>query len=126
MHWSRRLRQWVAALRLAGVRNVPWWGLVQAVWSGPVPRKVWRERMRTCMRCPLYSRPGGIPLCRSSHPDMLGIGCGCYLPFTAAAAEPYVGGCYGRTLAPDLGWPPYRHPSFRARLLAPFLFLLGK
>lgn len=127
MNWGRRIRQWLAALRMAGVTRVPWLGLLRAILSGPVPRRVWRQRLRYgCFQCPLYSKIDGIPVCRSSHPDMLGIGCGCYLPFLAMSAEPYRGGCFGRTLVDDIGWPAYRHPSFRARLLAPIRFLFGR
>lgn len=126
MNWSRRVREWIRAIRMAGAGNVPWFGMLMAVLSGPVPRSVWRARMRTCLQCPLYSKPGGIMLCLSTHPDMLGIGCKCYLPFKALAAAPHAEGCYGRTLADDLGWPVYVHPSLRARLWAPFRFLLGK
>lgn len=101
----RRIKQWIEALRMAGVTRVPWWGMVTALLSGPAPREVWRRRMRTCMTCPLYSRPSGVPLCRSTHPQMLGVGCGCYLPFKALAAAPYPAGCFGRGLDEEIGWP---------------------
>lgn len=127
MSWGLRLRQWIAALRLAGVAKVPWLGLLRAILSGPVPRRVWRQRLRYgCFQCPLYSKVNGVMLCRSSHPDMLGIGCGCYLPFLAMAAAPYPKGCFGKTLADDIGWPLYQHPSVWARLLAPLRFLCGR
>jgi len=111
MNWRKRLRQWVAALRMAGVRNVPWLGLISAILSGPVPRSVWRARMRTCMKCPLYSKPEGVLICRSTHPDMLGLGCSCYLPFTAMTAKAYENGCFGRDLEDTLGWPNYAWPK---------------
>lgn len=108
MNWPRRLKQWLHALRLAGVTKVPWWGLVRAVASGPVPRYVWRGRLRYgCLQCPLYSKVDGVMLCRSSHPDMMGIGCGCYLPFLALWAAPYEHGCFGRGLEDSIGWPAY-------------------
>ena len=125
MNFPRRLRQWVTALRLAGITHVPWLGLVRAVLSGPVPRRVWRQRLRYgCFQCPLYSKVNGVHLCRSSHPDMMGIGCGCYLPFLALWAAPYAHGCYGKTLVDDIGWPVYRDP--RGRLRAVLDFLLGR
>ncbi len=121
----RRLKQWVEALRLAGVRRVPWLGLVRAILSGPVPREVWRVRMRTCYECPLFStvqmpgttkRTDRLWLCKSTHPDMVGIGCGCALHYKALAAEPYQNGCFGRGLDPDLGWPAYRFRDWGERL----------
>lgn len=125
MRWRHRLKQWIAALRMAGVSRVPWWGLVRAVLSGPVPRHVWRARLRYgCFQCPLYSRPNGIHLCRSTHPDMMGIGCGCYLPFTALWANPHGKGCYGRDLDDSIGWPAYiDQRSWFVRILD---FLRGK
>lgn len=126
MNWTRRLREWLKAIRMAGYGNVPWWGLVLALWSGPVSRTVWRQRIRTCLRCPLYSKPGGVMLCQSTHPKMYGVGCRCYIPFKALTAAPHEAGCFGRMLMPDLGWPAYRHPSLWARLWAPVRFLCGK
>lgn len=121
----RRLKQWLYALRLAGVRRVPWLGLLSAILSGPVPRPVWRARMRTCLRCPLYSKRDGVGLCLSSHPDMLDVGCGCYLAYTALWANPHPpGGCYGRSLDPDLGWGPYEWKGRGERVLAALDFLL--
>lgn len=123
----RRLRQWIEALKLAGITKVPWLGLVRAVLSGPVPRKVWRARMRACLQCPLFSvehtAAGRVHLCRSNHPDMMGVGCGCYLPFLAMAATPYPDGCFGREIDPDLGWGVHHWPSRGARLMAVIDFL---
>lgn len=126
MNWRIRISQWITALRMAGVRNVPWWGLVMAVLSVPVPRKVWHSRMRTCMTCPLYSKPKGIMLCQSTHPDMLGIGCNCYLPFKALAAKVYEKGCFGRDLEDTLGWPNHVWPSRWARVKSVIDFVRGK
>lgn len=138
MNWRRRIPQWIEALRLAGVRNVPWFGLVRAVWSGPVPRAVWRERLRYgCFRCPLYSSvqmPGTtkktdrVALCRSTHPAFMGLGCNCYLPFLAMAAEPHPEGCFGKTLplTLGLGWGPHIWPSRWARVRSVIDFLRRK
>lgn len=120
----RRIKQWLVALRHAGATKVPWLGMAMAVLGGPVPRAVWRQRMRTCLTCPLCSRHEGVLLCRSTHPDMLGAGCGCYLPYTAWWAEPYPGGCVGRSIDPELGWGPYRYPSRWAQVRAAVDFVL--
>lgn len=49
-----------------------------------------------------------LHLCKSTHPDMLGIGCGCDVNMAALWAAPYAGkGCYGKTLADDIGWPAH-------------------
>lgn len=138
MKWARRIPQWLAALRIAGVRNVPWFGLLRAVLSGPVPRAVWRERLRFgCFQCPLYSSvqmPGTIKrsdrshLCRSTHPQFSGLGCGCDVHMSALWAEPHPGGCYGRTLplTLGLGWPAYVWPHWWSRYFAILAFLRGK
>jgi len=126
MNWLRRLRQWLYALKLAGVRNVPWLGLISAILSGPVPRDVWRQRMRTCMTCPLYSKGNGVMLCRSTHPDMLGLGCGCFLPFTAMTAKVYEKGCFGRDLEDTLGWPNHVWPTRWSRIKSVIDFVLRK
>lgn len=132
-----RFRQWLQALELerrtAG--RLPWLTMVMAVLSGPVPRQVWRARMRTCMTCDLYStvqvegtskRTDRLHLCKSTHPDMLGAGCHCAVNVLAMTANPYGKGCIGQNIAPDLGWPAYQHPSVWARLWAPIRFLWGK
>lgn len=138
MRWRKRIPQWIKALRLAGAKNVPWFGLVSAVLSGPVPRKVWRERLRFgCFLCPLYSSVqmprtkwagNRVALCRSTHPDFDGLGCGCYLPFTAMAANPHGKGCFGRNLPikPELGWGPHVWPHWWSRYVAVLAFLRGK
>lgn len=124
---GKRLKQWFYALRLAGVSQVPWFGLLQAILSGPVPRKIWRARLRYgCFKCPLYSKDNGVMLCKSSHPDMLGLGCGCYLPFTALWANPEGAGCFGQSIDLDLGWPPYYWPSRWARIKSTLDFIFNR
>jgi hypothetical protein len=123
------------ALERRSAGRLPWWTMMRAIISGPVPRSVWRARMRTCMTCDLYStvQPEGttkrtdrLHLCKSTHPDLLGVGCGCAVNVSALTANPYGAGCVGRNFAPDLGWGPYHHPSLRARLWAPVRFFFGK
>lgn len=104
----KRIKQWIALLRHehGAHRRIPWLGLLRAVGSGTVPRSVWRDRMRTCHNCPLFSGKDRLA-CRSLiNPDL---GCGCYVPFTALTAEPYEGGCWGWAYTNgQIGWPAYR------------------
>lgn len=133
---GKRFRQWFYALRLAGAAHVPWFGLLQAILSGPVPRKIWRARLRYgCFKCPLYSsvqipgtkkRTDRLHLCRSTHPDMLGVGCGCDLHMTSLWANPHGAGCYGQDLDPDLGWPPYYWPSRWTRIKSTLDFIFNR
>lgn len=135
MYWPRRLRQWLYALRLAGAAKVPWFGMLQALLSGPVPREVWRNRMRYgCFVCPLYSsvqmpgttkRTDRLHLCKSTHPQMLGVGCHCAVNIVALTADPYgKAGCFGRNLDPELGWPVY--VDHRSKRQAFIDFLRGR
>lgn len=47
-----------------------------------VPKKIWKERIRTCSKCPIYH-----PLKKSCghNPEVSGVGCGCYMPFKSAS-----------------------------------------
>lgn len=128
MNWRRRLREWIAVIRFAHGKGaeIPWWGMFLAILSGPVPRAVWRQRMRQgCYKCVLFRRD--LHACSSIHPRYLGLGCSCYTPFLALWAEPYPGGCIAKFWKnEDVGWPAYRFPSRWARLWAPVAFLLGR
>lgn len=126
MKWRKRIKQWFEVLRWAHGRDVkiPWLGLVRALLSGPVPRAVWRERLRYgCYRCILFN--GKYRACSSTHPRHLGVGCSCYLPFAALTAQPYEHGCFGyETLEGRIGWPAYRWPSRWAKARAIICFIL--
>lgn len=109
MNWSRRFPEWLAALReeqrTAG--RVPWLTMARAVMSGVVPRRVWRQRIRTCYACPVFNKE--MLTCRGVPAQIAHLGCGCYVPFEALSAEPYVGGCWGRASIGDtFGWGAYR------------------
>lgn len=125
MNWLFRLAQWVIALHYAKQR-VPWFGMLLAILSGPVPRGVWRSRMRYgCYQCPLFNKDRLT--CRGVFPPYDKHGCDCYLPLASLTASPYAGGCYGRAkFGGDFGWGAYVFPSRRARFLAPFRFMLGR
>lgn len=112
--------------------RLPWLTMLLALLSGPVPRSVWRTRMRTCMACPLYStvrgKSGKLYLCKSSHPAFSGLGCGCAVNVAALAAAPYPDGCYGRSLplTLGLGWPAHVWPHWWSRHVAVIDFIRGK
>jgi hypothetical protein len=126
MRWRKRIKQWIAVLRQThgeGVK-IPWWGLVLAVWSGPVPRQVWRARIRYgCYQCPVYNRE--LRRCRPDLPGYEEVGCGCYLPFSALTAQPYPKGCWAKQVDdPELGWAAYVWPSRWHKWRAVICFIL--
>lgn len=94
--------------------------------TGPVPRKVWRERMRYgCFQCPLFNKP--LLTCRGVVKPYDQYGCDCFLPFKALVAAPHKGGCYGREeFGGEFGWGAYVWPSRCARIVAPLRFALRK
>lgn len=124
MNWPLRLAQWVIALHVARQR-VPWLGLLRAILSGPVPRAVWRRRLRYgCFQCPLFNRERLT--CRGVPKQVRHLGCDCYVVFSAMTAEPYEGGCWGRAaLGGDFGWGAVRIPWWR-RPLAVVRFVLRR
>lgn len=113
VNWRRRFPQWLEVLKIEqrSAGRLPWLTMVRALLTGVVPRAVWRQRMRVCMRCELFStvhgKTGKLYMCKSTHPDLLGVGCGCAVNISALSANPYGYGCYGRMLYPDLGWGPH-------------------
>lgn len=125
MHWSYRLAQWVIALHRAKHR-VPWFGMIRAILSGPVPRSVWRERLRYgCYQCPVFNKE--LLTCRGAVPLVAHLGCDCFVPFSALTAEPYAGGCWGRAaIGNGFGWGTYRFKSRWDRLTSPIRFLIRK
>lgn len=126
MRWPERIRDWITVLRQeAGAgRSIPWGGLLRSVLSGPVPRRVWFRRMRTCKGCPVYDRERRV--CRKTMPDGAVAGCGCYMPFSALVAAPYARGCWGWTaLHGEIGWPRYIWPSRWAKAWAVLGFVFA-
>lgn len=127
MNWPRRLREWWEIVRLerAQDRRIPWLKMLRAVCEGPVPRRVWFQRMLTCYHCPVHNIEHWT--CRNGRKYWIGLhqcwnhksktGCGCHTPFLALSARPYEHGCWGYTLATNhpevgpLGWPAYQWPS---------------
>lgn len=77
----RFYRLWRAALRKAGISVTGWKTLEMFVYfldNMPLaPRAVWRHRMRTCGRCPIYDRK------TRTCGDAATIGCGCSSPVKA-------------------------------------------
>lgn len=131
MNWRRRIPQWITALRRAhgiGV-PIPWLKMLRGILT-PVPRAVWRERLRYgCYQCPLFDKDNLI--CCGVMGPLKGIGCRCYLPFKALSAAPYEDknhrGCYGRVMfGDDFGWGEHVFASRWEILTALPRFLLGR
>lgn len=135
MNWRQRLWEWREVLRWAhgaGIK-IPWLGMVRAILTGPVPRAVWRLRIRTCWKCPLFRRELidkkkrlFLRACSSVHPDFKGLGCQCSTTMLALSAEPYPGGCIAKFWGSKLGWPAYRFPDRWSRIAAVWRFMLGR
>lgn len=108
---AERYREWWSAVRAAS--GAPWWaiawGMIRALASGRVPTRVWRRRIQTCGKCPIYRPASRTCGPRSGH--LVGVvgdvGCGCYVPFMARTKAPYKGvggaGCWGRASL-GIGW----------------------
>lgn len=103
---SRTYRLWVEAMRREGfLRSVP--ALVvksaglalYALLSLPlVPGRLWRARMRSCFRCPIFNRQ--TYQCRDGE-----FGCGCLMPLKARFRRAQ---CWAREEGiANLGWPPH-------------------
>lgn len=124
MLWYYRIAQWLIAIHAAKQR-VPWFGLIKIVFSGPVPRRVWRERLRYgCYQCELFNKK--LLTCRGTIPPYSSYGCDCFLPFSCLFPEPHKGGCYGRErFGPTFGWGAYRMGRWE-RLWSPIRFLLRR
>lgn len=89
--------------------------------------------MRTCYQCPFFStiqmpgttkRTDRVWLCKSTHPELLGEGCGCFTPYSAFTASPYEQGCWGAGDGPQVGWPAYRFSSWGERVANVLDFIL--
>lgn len=117
MNWRRRFRQWKEAVRRergAG-HPIPWFKMFRGILT-PVPRAVWRRRMRYgCLQCHFFDKDGYI--CRGVAPHTIGQGCGCYVVFAALHPAPYQNadnpnqkGCWAYAKMAHLtfvGWPEY-------------------
>lgn len=93
-----RFRQWLAAVALAGGK-VSFIAMLRALMTGQVSKAQWRQRMRVCMKCPVYDPVR--KLCRREigapyegrygvvYTEPQVIGCGCYTPYLARTRAPY-------------------------------------
>lgn len=128
MRWRKRFPEWLAALReerrTAG--RLPWLTFARAILSGVVPARVWRQRMRVCLTCPMFRHEGY--LCKSLHPRFIGMGCKCVTWMIALFANPHGNGCYAKSVLADssLGWGAYRWRSRWEKLFSPVRFLLRR
>lgn len=120
MNWFRRIPQWLSVVRLER-SSLSLRAILRALRSGPVPRAVWRQRLRTCWQCPIYNR--ATRACRRHH-EGRPLGCGCYVPWKALTAAPYPDGCWGReVMGETLGWPRHDFSSARQKRRAILAFL---
>ena len=130
----KRLSQWCHVLSLVA-SGAPWywraWAfcvagfkMTRAVLSGPVPREVWRNRMRVCAKCPVYDRLNKACMKRTENGTKLG--CGCYSPYSALTAAPYFEGCWARAVGVVTeGWPAHRYSSLVDRILTIVRFIVS-
>ena len=98
-----RIREWLQAVRNAG-RAKGWlqtgclvaiaaWGALR---DKPAGSRLFRARMRACMRCPLYNPK--LRICLN-----YGLGCACYLPAKAAFLQSV---CWRAEIKDENKWPP--------------------
>jgi Fe-S-cluster containining protein len=99
--WLEVLSQERATRNLAEVVKALW-KMLRGAMGAKVPIRVWRHRIRVCLRCPLYDRT--MKRCRPYAVSPLG--CGCYVPYLAMVPKPYEHGCWVRQAYPDTiyGW----------------------
>ena len=109
----KRLKEWHHAVADARTR-MSWLqitrAIISALSSGSVSQQVWAQRIKICNRCPIYRHVNRT--CGPRSGRMLGLsgelGCGCYVPFMAKTAIPYVGthasGCWGKSSGVVEGW----------------------
>jgi hypothetical protein len=124
--WGTRITEWRRVMTQKGVK-VSIVSLARAVLSGPVPADVWRDRMRVCLRCPIFNQE--LKACHRRIEDggyHRDLGCRCYTPFLALTAVPYskTGGCWAREITVHEGWPAYLFPSRLEKLRAVARFVL--
>ena len=117
----KRMSEWWRVVKFeAGLEGKEWWkwgeeeqgrlmeilmrvakGLLMG--EGVVDRRVWRERMRRCGRCPVYARDWKQCLLVDGEERY---GCGCYVPFKALVRAPYGKGCWWKEhVGEGGGWP---------------------
>lgn len=135
LHLRKRLREWADIVRWHH-GSVSWLAMGLAILSGPVPRAIWRARMRKCRQCPVHARRllrdnhgilkwVGLHLCHHQSGAQT-LGCGCNTTFLALTAAPYPTGCWAReTTKNDRdGWPAYVFPSRWAKVRAVWRFFV--
>jgi hypothetical protein len=131
IHWHRRISEWRTVFWKERA-NVSVRGLLRAILSGPVPREVWRRRMRYgCGRCPIHARKlirvdgvltwTGLHACRAEYGDVK-LGCGCLTTAVALSANPYGDGCWAHSIDTNEGWSAYLFTGRWAKVRAVWRF----
>lgn len=121
-NWPKRTRHWIGVVRRFSNAE-PWpvrawaicvgaWKMARALASGPVPLDVWRDRIRTCAKCPARSVDGWV--CYRRYPSAE-LGCRCDLALLCLTAAPGKHGCWAREIThastEQQGWPNYVRPK---------------
>jgi hypothetical protein len=112
IHHMLEWREVLAVERFAG-ENPSKLTMFGHVLRGVVTQRVWRRRMRVCLKCPVFNHE--LRQCRASWPMLAGatqkLGCGCYVVFLAKVNAPYTSvdgtrkGCWGRAMmGGTFGW----------------------
>lgn len=98
MSLFRILSLWLAALRAAR-KPVPWWSMLKTLLRGKRARpELWRARMRTCMRCPVYDQ--SLHRC-ANRIGFVELGCECSMPIKALFEKAT---CWAREQGFPYGW----------------------
>ena len=96
----RRIREWIVAVlratqedgRIATFVNI----LKHVPRAKKIERRLWRRRVKVCLRCPIYNR-------KYKTCDRDGMGCMCYTPLNALLLQDP---CWGyEEFDGELGWP---------------------
>jgi hypothetical protein len=88
----------LARLLLVAVRLSRRWPDVRLLFGPRVSRALWRRRMRTCLRCPLFE-PGTYRC--AALVGFREMGCGCSMPVKALFKKST---CWGRDHGFEYGW----------------------
>lgn len=94
----RLIGLWLRALQMARKRP-PYWKMLRWLFRGRrASRSLWRKRMLTCFRCPIFDRRH---FRCSSVLGLTHMGCDCSMPLKAMDADAT---CWARDHGQPMGW----------------------